>query len=181
MEAQNVDLINQENSYFVGFSSSGMYYSASASSTPRNYYGAVTAEQRADIKFIVKTLGNSSLPSIAKQKSSLEKAGARINSVHPLKFLLTVFTDEELKVGMRNLKNRGGWVWSDFSSGLKDSLAEEASRANMKPEFIEEFAVSVGVSSAILTPSIQGSRWGEFVEVLINNVPRNGDPNRYDM
>jgi len=64
------------------------------------------------------------LISIAIAKGDLVAAGDRIDHVHPLRFLEAVFTDEELKVGIRNIRGKG-WVWNHFVGGLKDSLSTE--------------------------------------------------------
>lgn len=166
--------------FYIDFSANVNGYAA-LTATPRNYNAAVTQSEKNDIGYIVKTLGNSSLKSIWNQEKDLKKAGDRINHVHPLRFLMTVFTDEELKVGIRNIRNRGGKVWDNFIKGLKESLVEEAQRSNMKPEYIQDFAKVVGINPSLLLPSVQASRWGDFVDVLIDKVPRKGDSGRYDI
>ncbi len=146
---------------------------------PRNYASEVSQSERSDIHYIMTTLANNSLISIAFHRSSLESAGDRIDHLHPLRFLMTVFTDEEMKVCMRNIRGRG-WIWGDFVGGMKESLHAEANLGNMKKEFVDEFAKKIEVNPALLYPHIEKRDWDELVETLIQKVPRKGDFERYD-
>jgi len=146
---------------------------------PRNYYTEVSPEERADIRFIITTLANKSLISIAIAKGDLEAAGDRIDHLHPLRFLMTVFSDEELKVGIRNIRGKG-WVWNHFVGGLKDCLAAEMYIGNMKDEYVVNFSQIVKIDPRIITPTIIDQKWDDFVDQLITHIPRQGDHNRYD-
>lgn len=145
----------------------------------RNYTAGATSSESADIAYILKTLANSSLPKIKSAESSLKKAGDRIDSVHPLQFLVCVFTNEELKVCIRNLQGRS-WVWKDFFSGITDTLAEEDARDNVLP-FLSDFAAKIKVDANILLPILQAGRWERFVNTLIEIVPREGGADRYNI
>lgn len=146
---------------------------------PRNYYNEVTAEQQADIHFIVTYLANKSLIQIAFAKGDLEAAGNRIDHIHPLRFLMTVFTNEELKVGVRNIRGKG-WVWNNFTGGLKECLSTESNIGNMKDEYIQHFAQQVEIDVDLVYSSIQQHDWDEFIDLLITHIPRKGDHDRYD-
>lgn len=122
----------------------------------------------------------SSLVKITKSKSSLKKAGKRIDHIHPLKFLTCVLTDNQMKASFQAMQDRS-WVWGEFFSGLKDSLEEEASRGNMKIEFIRDFSLQVSVSEDLIYPSISQKKWKQFISILINAIPKNPDADRYDM
>ncbi|WP_068470982.1 hypothetical protein [Candidatus Protochlamydia phocaeensis] len=150
-------------------------------SAGRNYSQPVSKQEKKDIAYIVNTLAKESLISIANAKSSLKKAGERIDHVHPLRFLMTIFTDEELKAGVHAIRGRTSWIADEFFSGIVGSLSEEASKQNLKPEFIQDFAGQVNISTALILPPIQQARWKDFVNVLIDNIPRSNDPNRYNM
>lgn len=147
---------------------------------PRVYEISVDIKEKKDIRFIVTTLGNNSLPSIWQQKGALEKAGDRIDHIHPLRFFMCIFTDEELKVGLHNLQGRM-WVWNEFFQGMSDSFTTEKKLQNLKPEYIEDFSKTVGIDSSLIYPAINDGRWSDLVDILILNIPRNGDPDRYDM
>jgi hypothetical protein len=146
---------------------------------PRNYLAEVTTEEKNYIRFIVTTLANKSLITIALAKGDLEEAGDRIDHIHPLRFLMTVFTDEELKVGIRNIRGKG-WVWGHFLGGLKECLATETQIGNMKKEYITNFSQIVKINSTLIQPVISQQKWDDFVDLLITHIPREGEHDRYD-
>ncbi len=146
---------------------------------PRDYYVNLSYDEVNDIRFIITFLANRSFVTIATHRGALEEAGERIEHIHPLRFLATVFTDEELKVGMRNVRGKG-LIWGDFSGGLKTSLSSENSIGNITDDQILDFANTVKIAPSIIYASIKQGRWDEFIDLLITHVPRNGDHNRYD-
>lgn len=145
----------------------------------RSFAAGITQAEAADISFILKTMANSSLPKIKAAETSLKKAGERIAHVHPFFFLSTIFTDEELKVCVRNLQGRA-WVWKEFLRGIVDSLSEEHAKDNILP-FVNDFVAIVKVDPSMILPSLQANRWERFVNILIDVVPREGSSDRYDM
>lgn len=147
--------------------------------TGRNYFAALTSNEKNDIRYIVNTLGMASLTKIAKEKSSLKKAGSRINHVHPFRFLSTVFTNEELKVSMHAVRDRG-WIWGDFFDGLKESLNEEMKRGNLL-QFTHDFANNVRIDLSVIYQSVSDSDWKQFIDILIDKIPREGNVDRYNM
>lgn len=155
--------------------------SSKQQSVQRNYQIPVTQSEKDDLVFITTTLARSSIPSLAVHKPALKRAGDRIDHLHPLRFLMTVFTDEELKVNISAIRSRGGWVWNKFYDGLEGSLKEEARKNNMSDEFVVDFTNTIGINASLIQPAIHGKRWKEFVNTLIDAVPRSGNPTRYDM
>lgn len=147
----------------------------------RDYNRPVTAAEKEDIGYIVKNLATNTWTQLLRHRSSLKKAGERVDHVHPLRFLMCIFTDEELKGGIHSINGRGGKIWREFYSGLADSLEEESTRGNMESQVIKDFAHRVGVKVDLITPHINEHRWSAFIEVLIKNIPRGGNPDRYDM
>ncbi len=145
----------------------------------RDFYSELTPQERADIRFILTTLANKSVFAIAKSKSALEAAGDRVDHVHPLRFLATVFSDEEMKVCIRNIRGKG-WIWSEFSNGIKDSLKSETHIGNILDHHILQFGEEVGVSYQLIAPSLQQLQFDEFIDLLIIHIPRQGNPDRYD-
>jgi hypothetical protein len=147
----------------------------------RNYSAPVSKSEKKDITYIVTTLARDSLVSVGLATSSLNKAGDRINNVHPLKFLMTIFADEELKACAHGIRDRGGFIWQGFLDGVIKGSSEETAKKNMKVEFIEDFAKKVKIDPALIIEPIQQSRWKDFVNLLLDKIPRSQDPNRYDM
>ncbi len=150
-------------------------------SITRDYYAGVSKQEKKDIAYIVNTLAKDSLVSLASSKSSLKKAGDRIEKVHPLNFLMVIFSDEELKAGIHAIRGRTSWIWDEFMGGVNSSMKEESAKDNLKLEFINDFAQKVGIQTAVILPSIQNGKWEELVDTLINTIPRKNDPNRYNM
>lgn len=171
--------IDQKTSY-ASFLSLSPNISKSATITPRDYLQLVTKDEKNDISFIVNTLGMGSVTKIAKNKSSLKNAGNRVNHVHPLRFLQTVFQDERMKASMQAMQKRS-LMWDEFITGLKKSLQEEMDRDNIKLEYIQDFASSLNLSIDQIYSYIQQERWEPLVKALIQLLPRNDDADRYDM
>jgi hypothetical protein len=144
----------------------------------RDHSHLPTDSEKADIEFIVTTMGNSSLPSIAWNKSKLKSAGDRIDRIHPLRFLEEVFTNDKTIVGIYNLRSRG-WLWDRFTKGLFDTLTEESNKDNLN-SFIAMFATSVKVDKGLIKAAIVGQRWSDFLKLLIKHVEREGDPDDFD-
>lgn len=145
----------------------------------RQYEVPLTSSQRKDISYIVNTLGTASLVKIAKERSSLKKAGDRLDQIHPLHFVAAIFSDEEMKSSIQALKNRG-WIWSDFFEGINKSMTEEHKNHNVLP-YVDDFAARLNLSSSLILPALESGNWKEFVNILIEKVPRSKNTNRYQM
>lgn len=146
---------------------------------PRDYYRQVTREEKDALRFIVTSLSNKSLVSVALMRSELEVAGDHIDQLHPLKFLHTVFTDEEMKVGIRNMRSKP-WIWTNFMNGLKQSLITESNIGNITQDHMRDFASSLNVDFRQVKKEIDQKQWDNLVNFLIHFVPREGDTRRYD-
>jgi len=150
-----------------------------AKKVTRDYYAGVSTSQKQDIRYIVTTLGTNAWYELLKKKSSLEAAGDRIDSVHPLRFFGYIFTDEELKAGIHSIRTNSK-VWKKFFNGFSTSLDEETDKKNMTNAFIQDFANTVGIDVNAIQSSLQQRRWVNFVDILLEKIPRNGDHRRYD-
>ncbi|OJU80493.1 MAG: hypothetical protein BGO10_06245 [Chlamydia sp. 32-24] len=146
--------------------------------SPRNYYGPINEEDKKNLSFILNTLAKENLLKIAKKKSSLTSAGKKIAHLHPLKFLYIVFTDEELKSDINALQNKG-WVWNDFKESIVESFAKEKKLGNLKEEYLVDFSSAVNVDPNLFMNSYVNGRWEEMLNSMIQNIPRNGQTDRY--
>lgn len=146
----------------------------------RKYHLAVTEAEKKDIRFIMKTLSQKSLTSLWGYKTQLENAGDRIDHIHPLRFLECIFSDDELKVYIHNIRKRGSWVWGEFIKGFKDSLQEEAEIGNLKDEYLNDFVSHIGIEIGLIYNIVKARKWEDLIKTLIINVPRDGDSGRYD-
>ncbi len=146
----------------------------------RDFHAAMTAREQEDITYIVTTLSDQSIAKLLLYKTSLDQAGDRILHVHPLNFLSFVFSHEELKVKVRNIKSKG-WVWKQFIGGLKNSLNDEYHKGNMLPEFYDVFIEKVGIDMVKIQHFTLSAKWDDFVHALIKHVASEGDNDRYKM
>ncbi|GEM_PF-1832042 len=146
----------------------------------RDYNQSATESEKDDLRFILKTMATKSVAGLLKYRSQLEAAGDRIDKLHPLRFLETVFTDEELKVYMHNLRKRGGWIWGEFVKGIKGSLQDESEINNLTDEMLLDFTCQVGIEVSKVQGFIHGEKWEDFIKALIIHIPREGDSDRYD-
>lgn len=146
----------------------------------RNYSIPVSAADRNDIRYIVITLAKGSWTELLRQKSSLERAGDRVDPVHPLRFLMTIFTDEEMKAGVHSIRERKK-IWKNFSEGLFGSLEVESNRNNLQMPMLQDFANTLRIDLGAILPAIQQHNWTALFDQLLILLPRSGNPGRYDM
>lgn len=149
-------------------------------SPPRNYFSATSPKELEDLLFIVRTLGFKPLTKIYREKHCLEKAGDRIDHLHPLKFLLGIFTNEEMIAAVHNIRNRS-WVWGEFSKNLKDTLKEESEKNNITSAQIQDFAAQLGLNPNLFEQSIQYRQWDALIDTLLTHIKRNQDSGKYDL
>lgn len=147
----------------------------------RNYLAPLTPTEKADVDFILNSLARESLKKLHSLKSSLKKAGVRIDHLHPLRFMYTVFTDEKLKVSIAQMQDRSSWIWKEFIDGVVESFEKEHQNGNIKPEYIADFLKAVPIDPALVQAPLNEKRWKDFILTLIKHVPRAGNTGRYDM
>lgn len=143
-------------------------------------YTPLTTSQKKDIAYIVTTLGNATITSIAGAKSSLSKAGDRIEAVHPMQFLLYSFSDEKIKAAIHNLRERTSWIKDEVFNGIFRSLDEESARNNLHSH-VEDFASQLNLEYSLIYNIIKDKRWKDLINTLYTEVPRQGETDRYDM
>lgn len=146
----------------------------------RIYQVGVTDTEIKDIRFIVTTLGNVPILKLKNYKNALESAGDRVDHVHPLNFWKAIFTDKEMISAMHSIRRRT-LVWKKFMTGMGKSLQEEKDHKNLRPEFVEEFCQKLGVPYNAVNIQLSNSNWKGFVRVLLEQVPREGESDRYNL
>ncbi len=136
---------------------------------PRDYHSPITAQEKKDLSELVRTLANEMQPALLGKKGHLESIGDRIVHLHPLKFLTIIFTDNELKVCMKNMDGKA-FVWKKFQGETVESLAKEHKAGNLKHEMVNDFATKVGLSGGEIIPFISGQKWEQLISYLIGKV-----------
>ncbi len=132
---------------------------------PRDYYKALTDNDKENISYIVTTLATKSYLSLLFQKGRLERTGEKTAHIHPLRYLGFVFSDPTLRVHIRKI---GGLPWKRFVEGFAESLETESSLANLKDEHIEDFSALTDVDSKLIFPPLREGRWTEFMETMVS-------------
>lgn len=154
-----------------------LFGSLEAGSLYRDYSKPLTNSDRQDIRYILTNLSNSSLVTIMYNRVNIERAGDRIDPIHPLNFLLCVFTSYELTAYIHNIKERS-LVWKDFYNGLVKSLQTESSEYNLN-EYVSNFALQLHLKPQPLIQASLEKNWDKFLNILLTQVPRNPDRDRY--
>lgn len=146
----------------------------------RDYLNPPTSEQRDDIAYILTELAWSSPVTIWNKQSELEKAGARIECVHPLHFLRVIFGNNKLIAAISAINERKvPKLKSKFFKGLTDSLKQEAGRNNLM-QFVDDFAKKLDINKKKIIPSLESGKYEQFVDILIELNPRE-DADRHIM
>ncbi len=156
--------------------------------SPRNYDTEVSLADAADIRYLVSAMGNANNPfsyvALFAKRNELKQSGDRIENVHPLRFLACAFSDEQMKVSMRNIQKN--LTWKNFlygengDSGLANTFEQEADRGNLRTEQIYDFTSTLGVDFGKYNQLIQDRKWEAVVAALISDVPRKGHYRRND-
>lgn len=145
----------------------------------RDYYRPHSAEDLKTLTWLIYALANYSYPKLLIQKWEIEKAGDRIDHLHPLRHILLIFTNEQIKVNAANLRQRG-LIWNQYIDGLGDTLTEEFLRDNITEAHIVHFAQTLNLSPAVVRSAIQQMQWEQLFDILIQTLPRQGNPRRYN-
>ncbi len=146
----------------------------------RNYYATLTPGETGDLRYVISTLADRSIVGIAMARGDLQAAGDRLAHVHPLRFLLVIFLDEQMKVSVRNIRDKI-WIWQQLVASVKTNFEKELSVHNILPAHIDDFCNILGVHKTQLEMIISQRHWEGLLELLIKQVPRTGDYDRYDM
>ncbi|MEI6531310.1 MAG: hypothetical protein WCN87_00630 [Chlamydiota bacterium] len=141
----------------------------------KDYNKPLTRSDSQDIYYIITNLSNSSVINIMLNRSSIEKAGDRIDPVHPLQFLLSIFSNKELIICIHNIKNRP-LIWKDFSKGLETSLQRESSEKNFD-KYMADFASKLKIRADLLEKPAKEKKWDKFLGVLFAQIPLKSDRN----
>ena len=139
---------------------------------------AIEMEQKAVDLYT--TLADKAVAKLPLYKKELDAAGDRVDNVHPLRFLETIFNEEEYKVALRVVRKKS-WVWNEFITGTKGSFNEDFKIGNLTDNQVLVFSKSVGIDPRLIIPYSRAANWDNFVDTLITEIPREGEPARHDL
>ena len=147
----------------------------------RDYWQELSYDEMRIIREQVVAIANSSLPRLLCIQSQLESMEKEIDHVHPLRYLLYVFEEEETKVAMRNVNRRGGFVWSKLNDRISYSLRKDHELGNVTTEQVDDVAFRLGIAPDTLYDPANRCDSATLISELIRLVPRGGDFDRYNM
>src|SRR5262245_3459212 len=110
--------------YFILFLVASVCAFHVEASADRDYNQKLTPTDRAIIADIVNQLAHKSPISLAMKRHELERKGAQIYHIHPLRHLGFLFGDPVLRQKMRTIRNRS-MIWPHYREGLANGFAQE--------------------------------------------------------
>ena len=155
-------------------SSSGGANGASAKSEdlPIPYKQLEPVEQ--DKKYIyqlIEQLGNWGYFALLFNRSDMEELGAKVNHLHPLKFLEVIFLQPQLRQCLSKVM-RDPFKRAEFMDGLGKRLSEEASRGALDlylVDFLGELKLG-GINLENIQAICKDHKWAELIDYLLEHV-----------
>jgi hypothetical protein len=127
-----------------------------------------TEEDRAKIYKLISTIGPKGLPWLLLHKNELEKLGAEINAtVHPLKFLGTIFSNAELKSDMKLVMD-SMFKRSNFVKGLAKRIELELQKKQVY-KFLDDFSLELHVPVNEVRHYCENSDWEGLIYYLMKH------------
>jgi hypothetical protein len=117
------------------------------------------------VREIITTLGTEGKLTLLFMQGHLWELGAKIEQVHPLKFLASIFAYPDLKLYMVEIFD-DYFKRTGFMDGLSPNLDIEAKKGRLD-QYINGFALEINVDPAIIRPYFESREWEELVYALI--------------
>lgn len=124
-----------------------------------------TEQDKSNIYEIIITLSENGKLSLLLKQGYLKQLGAQINHVHPLKFLVAIFSNPRLKFSMYDIFD-DFFKRNGFMDGLGPSLEKEADR-NRLMLYLNDFAADVAVPPENIRPYFITRDWENLVRYLM--------------
>lgn len=102
----------------------------------------ITSEEVQKISEILITMAENNVFQLLFQKKHLERLGHEIHHVHPIRFMGTVFSNNQLVICMRRIR-RSSFKWDGFMDGFVERIEQEAKVGNLNP-YIPGLAKTLG-------------------------------------
>ena len=114
---------------------------------------------------VIDTVANTSKLGLLAEKSEMDKKKAKINHVHPLRFLGIIFSNPHLKLCMGKIQN-DFFKWRIFVGELSARLEEEVAEDNISP-YIAGFCQVAQAHPDQVRALIQRKNWEGLLKYLI--------------
>ncbi len=140
------------------------------SNSPYNQLPITEAEAQVIYK-IIDTVGNNGYGTLLLKRGELRDLGNKVQHIHPLRFLGTLFTNPDLKkcmveVQSKNLKWRGFMDGDHPTPGFVAKCEREYARNNFEP-YILSFCQAVKAHPDQVRALIEKREWEKLVQYLI--------------
>lgn len=116
---------------------------------------------------IIVTMGSSSVIGLGFKKNHLKALGKKINGVGTLQFLGYIFTRDDLKKHMANIR-KSSMKWNGFMDGVKPGLNKIEASKELYSD-LPGFAKTLNVKTDPLVKKAEEKDWNGFVSYLIQN------------
>lgn len=133
------------------------------------YFTPLTQEEEKSIHYIITTLSTKSTISLFRYRKQLEKAGAKTENVHPLRFWKYVLDNESLKKGLPKI---GSIPKKQLINDFAESFAVVYQKGELRKEYVDDFCDCTGVSKKSLYSYAKQGMWSNFVEHFFNLVTK---------
>lgn len=141
-------------------------YGEISSDAPDPYSLLAISDTEAEIIWkIIDTMANHNVIKLALKKKDMEKKGRKINHVHPLRFLGTIFSNPYLRECMREVRD-SYFKWEGFLGGVKGRMEEEYSQNNLLL-YVQGFSQSVKANPDQVRMYLQKKDWEGLCKYLV--------------
>ena len=127
----------------------------------------ISDNQKKIIEYIVTTMAKKNVLQLGLMRKSMERKGDKIYSVHPLKFLQHVFSNQDLKNAMHKIR-KSGFKWDGFINGYSKKMKEEARKNHLVP-YVPAFAKSLNVREEHVMRYITNRDYEGLVKFLMHS------------
>lgn len=134
----------------------------------KSYADPMTDAERKDLSFVVSAAADKSSIALAMAQGEIKSALSRIREIHPLVLLQALAEDPALIAGMKKMQGRD-WVWNVFITELSKVFSQAAALGAFTVADIAAFASTLGLDSGTVTSIVDGERWAELIDVVIQN------------
>ena len=139
------------------------------------------AEQKQAIDYMITTLGNSGVFSLAGQKKKLKAEGDKTADLHPLRVFLYIFQNPKLRADLKKMRGRS-MVWKNFMHGQPDgwdnTFNAQADLGNMTEAEVDAYAQALNINPAPLWTQVQARNWTGLIDATFKELdqrrPANG-------
>ncbi len=125
-----------------------------------------TKENKEAIHIIIQTMAENSVVGLLPKKKELTELGNSISNVHPLKFIETMFSSEEMKGCVIEIF-KSSFKRNQLMGGLSGNLTVK-SKMNDLDIYIEDFAKAISVPKEELIAFFESKDWEGLVRYLMN-------------